>query len=99
MTTEEQKDINESLSDVAWDRIKFSSLWNHKEIKSNEELETLKNALAIRLESVMDEWIVEREIELGREAEVEASGDESNQEWRGASFNEEAWAAANHPGF
>ena len=96
MTTDEQQDINDLANELCYERIKFSPLWDS--LKSNGGIDAKARDFAALIQLRLEELIEKAELELEPGVEVDADGDESDREWRGATFNEEAWAATINTG-
>lgn len=71
MNKEQQKEINDIAQDLAYTRIKFSSLWNSPQMKNNDQIDAKARDFAALLRLQLEELMEAAEAELEREAEQE----------------------------
>lgn len=64
MNKAEQEEIDELANDLAYQRLKFSALWNHPEIKSNGDIDAKASAMAIKLKAHLEQLVKEAEESL-----------------------------------
>lgn len=64
MTQDEQQDIEKLTAELVYERIKFSSLFNHLRFRSNAEIDTKADQLAGKVTEFLNNLIADEEAAL-----------------------------------